>query len=91
MALAKDEHDRLAALPQADKNTSIQNDVDVIHRSVNSGSTDRDSVNAALERIVACIKAEYNKLTGTPKPLGTPPAPTYRAPGTPAPQVQPLS
>ncbi len=61
MTIAKAESDRLAKLSQAEKNTSIQNDVDVIHASVNSGTTDRDAVNDALARISACVPKEAAK------------------------------
>lgn len=74
MPLSKPEHDRLANLPAAAKNTSIQNDVDVIHRCVNSGTVDRDSINDALERIAAVLgqPAPTSRPLGSPKPLGTP-------------------
>ncbi len=61
MTIAKAESDRLAKLSQVDKNTSIQNDVDVIHRCVNSGSVDRDTINDALARISACVPKEAAK------------------------------
>ena len=73
MLIPKVEHDRLAAIPQAEKNTSIQNDVDVIHRCVNSGTVDRDTINDALARISAYVPKIEAKPTA--KPLGAPATP----------------
>ena len=72
----QDEHDRLAALPQAEKNAAIRHELDVIHASTNSGSVDPAPINASLERIAAMVE---NVPVPAAKPETKPAAPAKPA------------
>lgn len=55
------ERKQLSELPAADHNKAIQGEVDKIHRFVNTGSTNRDGVNDALERIHLIVQGNTSK------------------------------
>lgn len=84
------ERKRLQSLVDADKPAAIQGEIDRIHRCVNTGTTDRDAVNDALDRLVAITQPDKTKPAVKPVPaFGLKPV-SFGAIPTPKPS-QPLS
>lgn len=84
------ERKRLSELPAAEQPAAIQSEIDRIHRSVNTGTTNRDVVNDACERIHLMVNGGKVRTTSKPsKPIANVPHTFGSLPPQPAPPVAP--